>query len=146
MIELNNLTDLVPVSNQLLALASDKPVWCFRGEMGAGKTTLIKAICDQLGVKDAMSSPTFSIINEYSEKNDKSIYHFDFYRIKDEDEAREIGVEEYFHSGDYCFIEWPEKVEGLLPDHRVEIIINLVDGERREIKLIEHGKEGHKRI
>ncbi|MEQ9231716.1 MAG: tRNA (adenosine(37)-N6)-threonylcarbamoyltransferase complex ATPase subunit type 1 TsaE [Cyclobacteriaceae bacterium] len=143
MIELNNLSDLVPVSNQLLALASDKSVWCFRGEMGAGKTTLIKAICDQLGVQDAMSSPTFSIVNEYSDKENESVYHFDFYRIKDEDEAREIGAEEYFYSGNYCFIEWPEKVAGLLPDDRVEIIINLVDSDRREIKLIEHGKEGN---
>ncbi len=143
MIELNNLSDLVPVSNQLLALASDKSVWCFRGEMGAGKTTLIKAICDQLGVQDAMSSPTFSIVNEYSDKENESVYHFDFYRIKDEDEAREIGAEEYFYSGNYCFIEWPEKVAGLLPDDRVEIIINLVDSDRRKIKLIEHGKEGN---
>ncbi len=146
MIELNTLSDLVPVSNQLLALASDSPVWCFRGEMGAGKTTLIKAICDQLGVQDAMSSPTFSIVNEYSDKENNSIYHFDFYRIKNEEEAREIGVEEYFYSGNYCFIEWPEKVEGLLPTDRVEIIINLVSSDRREIKLIEHGKEGNQRI
>ncbi len=146
MIELNTLSDLVPVSNQLLALASDTSVWCFRGEMGAGKTTLIKAICDQLGVQDAMSSPTFSIVNEYSDKENNSIYHFDFYRIKNEEEAREIGVEEYFYSGNYCFIEWPEKVEGLLPTDRVEIIINLVSSDRREIKLIEHGKEGNQRI
>ena len=111
--------------------------------MGAGKTTLIKAICDQLGVQDAMSSPTFSIVNEYSDKENESVYHFDFYRIKDEDEAREIGAEEYFYSGNYCFIEWPEKVAGLLPDDRVEIIINLVDSDRRKIKLIEHGKEGN---
>lgn len=146
MIELNSIADLVPVSNQLLALASDIPVWCFRGDMGAGKTTLIKAICDQLGVKDDMSSPTFSIVNEYAGKNGESIYHFDFYRVKDNDEAREIGVDEYFYSGNYCFIEWPERVEELLPDDRVEIIINLVDTDRREIKLITHGKEGNQGV
>ncbi len=140
MIVMESLTDVVPVSNQLLALASDVPVWCFRGDLGAGKTTLIKGICDQLGVQDQMSSPTFSIVNEYLSKDDSSIYHFDFYRVKNEAEAQEIGVEEYFYSGDYCFIEWPEKIEGLLPENRIEIMINLDNNNRREINLIEHGK------
>jgi len=140
MIQVNSMSDLVPVSNQLLALASDVPVWCFRGDLGAGKTTLIKTICDQLGVTDAMSSPTFSIVNEYVSKDDSSIYHFDFYRIKSNEEAQEIGVEEYFYSGNYCFIEWPEKVESLLPESRIEIMISLVGNNRREINLIEHGK------
>lgn len=140
MIVMESLTDVVPVSNQLLALASDVPVWCFRGDLGAGKTTLIKGICDQLGVQDQMNSPTFSIVNEYLSKDDSSIYHFDFYRVKNEAEAQEIGVEEYFYSGDYCFIEWPEKIEGLLPENRIEIMINLDNNNRREINLIEHGK------
>lgn len=141
MIELSSLTDLIPVSNQLLALVSDYSVWCFRGEMGSGKTTLIKAICEQLGSRDDFGSPTFSIVNEYEGADGEPIYHFDFYRIKDLDEARELGAEEYFYSGHYCFIEWPEQVSGLLPDERVEIIINLVDGKRREINLIKHGKK-----
>jgi tRNA threonylcarbamoyladenosine biosynthesis protein TsaE len=141
MIELNNTQDLVPVANQLLALASDVPVWCFRGEMGAGKTTLIKAICDQLHVTDAMSSPTFSIVNEYQTIEGEPIYHFDFYRIKSQDEAREIGVEEYFYSGHYCFIEWPELVADLLPAERVEISINLVKGNSREINLTIYGEK-----
>jgi len=141
MIKLNSLTDLVPVSNQLLALASDVPVWCFYGEMGAGKTTLIKAICDQLGVTDSMSSPTFSVVNEYETKNQETIYHFDFYRIKNEQEALDIGADEYFYSDNYCFIEWPEKVGNLLPEHYVEISIKLVDANKREINLIEHGKK-----
>lgn len=140
MIVVESLQDVVPVSNQLLALASDVPIWCFKGDLGAGKTTLIKAICDQLGVRDPMSSPTFSIVNQYQSKDDFPIYHFDFYRIKEEQEAREIGVEEYFYSGDYCFIEWPEKVQGLLPENRIEIMISLVENNRREINLIEHGK------
>lgn len=141
MIELRSLRDLVPVSNQLLALADHVPVWCFYGEMGAGKTTLIKAICDQLGVVDAMSSPTFSIVNEYASGNGDPIYHFDFYRIKDLQEARDIGAEEYFFSEHHCFIEWPERVEEFLPDHHMKIIISLVDSNVRAINLIEHGKK-----
>ena len=141
MIQLNSLTGLVPVSNQLLALASDVPIWCFYGEMGAGKTTLIKAICDQLGVTDSMSSPTFSIVNEYETKSRETIYHFDFFRIRTQQEALDIGIDDYFYSGNYCFVEWPEKVLGLLPEHHVEISIKLVDGNKREINLIEHGKK-----
>lgn len=141
MIRLDSLTDLVPVSNQLLALGSDVPVWCFRGEMGAGKTTLIKAVCDQLGVEDQMSSPSFSIVNEYMGKDDATIYHFDFYRIEKLQEAKDIGVDEYFYSGDFCFIEWPERIEELLPERRVEISIKLVEDNRREIHLIEYGSD-----
>ena len=141
MIQLNSLTDLIPVSNQLLALASDVPVWCFYGEMGVGKTTLIKALCDQLGVTDNMSSPTFSVVNEYETKSHETIYHFDFYRIKTLQEALDIGVDEYFYSNSYCFIEWPEKVQNLLPERHVEISFKLVAPSRREINLIEHGKK-----
>ena len=141
MIQLNSLTELVPVSNQLLALASDVPVWCFYGEMGAGKTTLIKAICDQLGVTDSMSSPTFSVVNEYETKSQETIYHFDFFRIKSLQEALDIGTDDYFYSDNYCFVEWPEKIQNLLPEHHVEISIKLVDANRREINLIKHGEK-----
>ena len=141
MIQLNSLSDLVPVSNQILALASDVPVWCFYGEMGVGKTTLIKAICDQLGVTDSMSSPTFSLVNEYETNNQESIYHFDFYRIGNQQEALDIGVDEYFYSENYCFIEWPNLVAGLIPDHHIEISIKLVEANRRVINLVEHGKK-----
>jgi tRNA threonylcarbamoyladenosine biosynthesis protein TsaE len=141
MIELNSIQDLVPVANQLLALASDQPVWCFKGEMGAGKTTLIKAICDQLNVTDTMSSPTFPIVNEYQTKNKETIYHFDFYRIKSPSEALDIGIEEYFYSGNYCFIEWPELVADFLPERRVEIMINLVEGNKRVITLTIYGEK-----
>ncbi len=141
MIQLNSLSDLVPVSNQLLALAGDVPVWCVYGEMGSGKTTLIKAICDQLGVIDNMSSPTFSIVNEYDTKANVAIYHFDFYRIESQQEAIEIGVYDYFYSKNYCFLEWPEKVAGLIPEHHIEININLVGANNREINLVEHGNK-----
>jgi tRNA threonylcarbamoyladenosine biosynthesis protein TsaE len=140
MIELSSIQDLVPVANQLLALASDHSIWCFRGEMGAGKTTIIKAICDQLHVQDTMSSPTFSIVNEYMTREKETIYHFDFYRIKSPSEALDIGIEEYFYSGNYCFIEWPELVEDLLPERRVEIMINLVEGNKRVINLTTYGE------
>lgn len=140
MIKLNSIQDLVPVANQLLALASDHSVWCFKGEMGAGKTTLIKALCDQLNVTDPMSSPTFSIVNEYRTTKNDTIYHFDFYRIKSQQEALDIGIEEYFYSGNYCFIEWPELIADLLPERRVEIMINLVEGNKRVINLTTYGE------
>ena len=141
MIELNSLTDLIPVSNQIITLSEHIPVWCFKGELGAGKTTLIKAICDQLGVSDSMSSPTFSIVNEYKSKDGSYIYHFDFYRIKSVSEAHQIGTEEYFYSGNFCFIEWSEKIQEILPPTRMEIVIKLEEENRRKINLIEYGKK-----
>jgi tRNA threonylcarbamoyladenosine biosynthesis protein TsaE len=102
--------------------AGDLRVWVFRGEMGAGKTTLIKSIAKQLGVKETVQSPTFSIVNEYS-ATERKVFHFDFYRIKKEEEAVDIGVEEYLYSDNFCFIEWPEKIPSLLPDAFFEIAI-----------------------
>ncbi|MDL2256456.1 tRNA (adenosine(37)-N6)-threonylcarbamoyltransferase complex ATPase subunit type 1 TsaE [Parabacteroides sp. OttesenSCG-928-K15] len=102
----------------------NRTVFAFHGEMGAGKTTLIKAICEELGVTDVINSPTFAIINEYrSETTAELIYHFDFYRINKIAEAEEIGTEDYFYSGALCFIEWPEKVEELLPADTVQVTI-----------------------
>jgi tRNA threonylcarbamoyladenosine biosynthesis protein TsaE len=129
---------LTHVAKQLLAEAGDASVWCFYGEMGAGKTTLIKALCHQLGVADDMGSPTFAIVNEYRDKANNPIYHFDFYRIKSEQEAADIGTEEYFDSGHRCFVEWPELVPRLLPPQRVEIRITLVDTITREFNLTRH--------
>ena len=99
--------------------------------MGAGKTTLIKALCHALGSDDNITSPTFAIVNEYKSGADK-LYHFDFYRIKDQTEAMDMGCEEYFYSGRYCFIEWPEKIPDVLPEHFVRVQITVKpDGSRR---------------
>jgi len=117
------IEDLSTVASVLLEKSEGRKVWFFEGEMGAGKTTFIKVICNSLGVKDNTSSPTFSIINEY--KSDKgSIYHFDFYRIERETEAYDMGVEEFFDSGEYCFVEWPERIPSLYPLHYLKVKIS----------------------
>ncbi len=105
------------------------------GEMGAGKTTFIKAICKTLGVTDSVSSPTFSIANEYTTEKGDTLYHFDFYRIEDEEEALDFGIEEYFESGALCFMEWAERIENLLPDTFVEVKITELDGRERGIRV-----------
>jgi tRNA threonylcarbamoyladenosine biosynthesis protein TsaE len=114
--------------------------------MGSGKTTFIKSICTHLGVKDAMSSPTFSIINEYTTDDNRKIYHFDFYRIKNEAEAYDIGSEEYFYSGDICLIEWPEKIPTLIPPQHVEVSIAVENPNQRTIALSVHDGKEKKRI
>ena len=115
--------------------SSDK-VFAFYGKMGVGKTTLIKAICEELGVEDVINSPTFSIINEYkSATTGELIYHFDFYRINDISEAYDIGAEEYFHSGALCFIEWPEKILDLMPDNMVIIEMKLEENGNRSLTI-----------
>jgi len=108
------LKELDAVAGELLQ-ATTKKIWLVEGEMGAGKTTLIKKVCEVLGVTEVMSSPTFSIVNEYTTQSELTIYHFDFYRLKKETEAMDIGVEEYLDSGNYCFLEWSEKIASLLP-------------------------------
>lgn len=107
-------------------------VFALHGEMGAGKTTFIKAICRKLGVEEIMSSPTFSIVNEYASTSGETIYHFDFYRIEDESEAYAAGLHEYFDSGSYCFVEWPERVPSILPSNTVYVAI-AINGESRVI-------------
>ena len=120
-------TDMLPeVARQLLASFPEERFFAFFGKMGVGKTTLIKELCAQLGVEDNVCSPTFAIINSYQTGEGEPVYHFDFYRLKNLEEAYDIGYEEYFYSGDYCFTEWTEKIEDLLPERyvRVEIIEN----------------------
>ncbi|PCJ88734.1 MAG: tRNA (adenosine(37)-N6)-threonylcarbamoyltransferase complex ATPase subunit type 1 TsaE [Flavobacteriales bacterium] len=133
-VTINNLSDLTGAAKELLNIDSDSKIFAFFGEMGAGKTTFIKAICKELDVKDEVSSPTFAIINEYLANNSEPVYHFDFYRIKDEREALDIGLEEYLYSENYCFIEWPEKILNLLPENFIKVNIT-VEGEKRLISL-----------
>lgn len=114
-LKVSGLEELPSAAQQILEAAGDHRIFLFYGEMGAGKTTLIKALCQALEVEDTVSSPTFSIVNEYFGIKGR-VYHFDFYRIKNETEAFDLGYEDYFYSGDYCFIEWPEKIQNLLPN------------------------------
>ena len=121
-------------------------VWLFYGEMGSGKTTFIKSLCRECGVSEVMSSPTFSIVNEYKTNDGKKIYHFDFYRIRTEAEAYDIGSEEYFYSGDRCFIEWPEKIPSLIPPEHAEVSIIVENQNLRTIALSVHDGKEKKRI
>ena len=127
---IHTLTDLPSSAKQLIQAFGNKKIIAFSGEMGAGKTTLIKAICEELGVKQTISSPTFSIVNEYLSSIGKKIYHFDFYRINNISEAYDMGYEEYFYSDAYCFIEWPEKIAELMPDDVLKVNITVKDGVR----------------
>jgi tRNA threonylcarbamoyladenosine biosynthesis protein TsaE len=128
-----SLSDLPAIASGILSYATTNRIFLFYGDMGAGKTTLIKSLCKALGSTDNITSPTFSIVNEYAGPN--KIYHFDFYRLKTQTEALDIGCEEYFYSGNYCFIEWPEKIPDLLPDHYVKIQIAVLDDGSRQIIL-----------
>jgi len=137
-LEGGGLGNLQEIASKLLDLSDNYKIWLFDGEMGAGKTTLIKEICNLLGVGEVVSSPTFSIINEYLSTKG-SIYHFDFYRIMDLEEAMQAGVEEYFFSGDYCFIEWPEVILPIIPSKYLKISIEVGEGEARRYKLTHYG-------
>jgi tRNA threonylcarbamoyladenosine biosynthesis protein TsaE len=127
-----SLSSIDAVANELIVAGNDLNVWLFYGEMGAGKTTLIKAICKKLGVESPMNSPTFAIVNEYEGKG-KVFYHFDFYRLKNEEEAYDIGVEEYLDSERLCLIEWPERIPSLLPSSRFEIKLEIENQTQRSI-------------
>jgi tRNA threonylcarbamoyladenosine biosynthesis protein TsaE len=133
------LADLGTVAEQIVAHTGNENIWLFHGDMGAGKTTLIKALGKAMGVRDAINSPTFALVNEYETSIGKKVYHFDFYRIKHEAEAFDIGVEEYFDSGDYCFIEWPDKITNMIPDEHADIYITLEDNTHRTIAISIHG-------
>ena len=131
----NCITELNKVAKTIIESIDEKNVICFYGKMGVGKTTLIKDICSELGVKDNVSSPTFSIVNEYISFEGKSVFHFDFYRIEDEREALDLGYEEYFYKNSLCFVEWPEKIKSLIPNNVLNVKI-LVDKETRIIEII----------
>ena len=127
---IENEFELNDLGVELIRFANENKIWAFFGEMGAGKTTFIRYICKILGVNENVSSPTFSIINEYNDFNGNAVYHFDFYRIKKEQEAVDIGCGEYFQSGSLCLIEWPEKILNLLPQPFVKIEIKTEDNKR----------------
>ena len=122
------------VAQDIVSVLSENKIILFYGEMGSGKTTLIKEICKQLGVTDSMSSPTFALVNEYHTADHKTMYHFDLYRIKDIAECFDIGMEEYLYSGHYCFIEWPDIALPLLPENRVKVFIEG-SGALRKIRV-----------
>jgi tRNA threonylcarbamoyladenosine biosynthesis protein TsaE len=134
-IEVNQLSELPKAALALLEFAGQEKIFLFEGEMGAGKTTFIKALCEALGVEDLVSSPTFSIVNEYQGRNNSRIYHFDFYRIENLQEAYDIGYEEYFYSGDLCLIEWPEKISELLPESYIRISITTTAPDSRSLSF-----------
>lgn len=120
-------------AKKLIEQFPDQRVFAFYGKMGAGKTTFIQAVCRVLGTSDNVTSPTFALINEYKTETGNSIFHFDFYRIKDLEEAYDLGYEDYFYSGNYCLIEWPEKIETLLPQNYVEVKIEVQENGDRLI-------------
>lgn len=123
-IQIQSLDTIREAAREFISGMDDRTVFAIHGNMGAGKTTFIKAICEELGVEDVINSPTFAIINEYrSSTTGELIYHFDFYRINKLSEAEDIGTEDYFYSGALCFIEWPEKIEELLPGDVVDVTI-----------------------
>ncbi|GAB4129101.1 MAG: tRNA (adenosine(37)-N6)-threonylcarbamoyltransferase complex ATPase subunit type 1 TsaE [Raineya sp.] len=130
-----NKSQLTEIAKKIIETCKNNAVWVFEGEMGAGKTTLIKEICKVLGVKDEVQSPTFSIVNQY-ESSEKTIYHFDFYRLKSEQEAYDIGYEEYFYARNaYCFLEWASKIPNLLPPNYAKIEIKVLAEEERMIEM-----------
>ena len=131
----NNLQELDEIGNQLLKNSGNQKKIVFYGEMGVGKTTLIKSICKALNVQDIVTSPTFSVVNEYQTDIGNTIFHFDFFRIKEKEELLDLGLEEYIYSDNYCLIEWPEKAEGLLDDNFAEIRMTK-NKDCRTIKVI----------
>jgi tRNA threonylcarbamoyladenosine biosynthesis protein TsaE len=133
-IKINDLGSIREAARQFIAQIGEHKVFAFYGSMGAGKTTFVKAICEELGVDDVITSPTFAIINEYHAK-EGVIYHFDFYRIKNLREAYDIGCEEYFYSGCPCFIEWPELIEELLPEETVRVCIEVHEDGSRTVSM-----------
>ena len=129
LIQINEVAEKIITENP-------KKVILFNGEMGVGKTTLIKQLCKNLGVQEATSSPTFSLVNEYQITNNQFVYHFDVYRLKTESEALDMGIEEYFYSGNWCFIEWSEKIPNLIPDEHSKINIELLANGNRKLTII----------
>ena len=134
--EIKSLLDINHIAARFIQAHPADRIFAFYGEMGAGKTTFIKALCEEMQVLDYVTSPTFALINEYRTGNNQAIFHFDFYRIKNISEACDFGYEDYFYSGDYCFIEWPELIEPLLPSIAVKVTIREIENGRRIIESL----------
>jgi len=134
---IDNIEQLDDVAKWLVSNAGDAKVWFFSGDLGAGKTTLIQKICTQMGIKDNVVSPSFALINIYGNKGDE-IYHIDLYRLDDVEEAIDLGIEDYFYSGNYCFVEWPGLVKNIAPDKYLDIKIEILSQSGRKIKIVKN--------
>ena len=134
-IEIDSLNDLYDVADEIIASLGERRVVLLRGGMGAGKTTLVSRIAAYLGSEDGVTSPTFALVNQYIDRDSNPIYHFDFYRIDRLDEVFDLGYEEYFYSGDLCLVEWPEKIEALIPDDAMIVRIEVGDDEHRIFEI-----------
>lgn len=134
-IRIPDLSSIDDAARELIETFPDSRIFAFYGEMGAGKTTLIKALCRVLEVTDVTSSPSFGLIYEYKTSGSDSVYHFDFYRIEHLGEAYDIGYDEYFDSGEYCFIEWPDKIASLLPSETIKVYLKIVGNNERTIEV-----------
>ena len=134
-ITINGLEDYAQAARCFTEFLKEGRIFAFYGKMGSGKTTFIKSLCEELGVTDAINSPTFAIVNEYEDRDGNTIYHFDFYRIKSLAEVYNMGYEEYFYSDAYCFLEWPELVEELLPEEHIRVDIEEGSDGKRTMKV-----------
>ena len=135
LLKIDSINDLPEAADAILEALNGRSIVAFWGEMGAGKTTLIRALCDRLGITDTVTSPTFALVNEYHTETGEPIYHFDFYRINRIEEVFDFGYEEYFYSGNLCLIEWPEKIEGLLPEETLSVRIRITSDDSRTIEI-----------
>ncbi len=129
---INGLEDLEAAAEKLIAFAGDRKKWLFIGEIGAGKTTFIQTICRKMGVTEKVTSPTFSLINEYSISDNNTLYHIDLYRLKSLNEAIDIGIEDYLYDENFCFIEWPQLIRPILPEKAVEIKLEIIENSKRK--------------
>jgi tRNA threonylcarbamoyladenosine biosynthesis protein TsaE len=133
--EITFTLDEIDIAAAEVLAQNPEKVILFNGEMGAGKTTFIKALCRALDINDVTSSPTFSLVNEYTSANGRTVYHFDVYRLKNETEALDMGIEEYLYSGNYCFIEWAEKIPNLIPEQHSIIDLSVLPDNKRKLEL-----------
>jgi tRNA threonylcarbamoyladenosine biosynthesis protein TsaE len=137
---INHLIDLEQVAEAIIQQTATNSIFCFYGNLGAGKTTLITSVCRKLKVTDSISSPTYPIINEYSTADGKIIYHIDLYRLKSMEEALNIGIEEYLYSGNSCFIEWPDIFESILPEKHSKIFIRKLEDGNRTVEIVSNSR------